>query len=277
MEELFRAALITSCAGGALTLVLLALRPVTSKIFGSVWQYYIYLAALAVFIIPISFGRSYSPFPESVEPAEVAQFAPAETIVTEPPQADTVSEIETAPVPAAEERRAEIWGIRLTDILKYVWLVGIAVFLAGAAVSYARFLRLIRKNSRVTNCAEFEEIKAAMGIRRNIAVKASTMLDAPLMVGVFRPALILPDSKIGESELRYIVMHELTHFKRRDLLYKWFAMIVNAIHWFNPLVYLLIRRINEDCEISCDVTVTKNFSEEEKKEYMRTIVNLMKG
>lgn len=277
MNELFRAAIIMSCAGGALTIILLALRPVTSRIFGSIWQYYIYLAALVIMIIPISFGASYSPFPEPIEPAEIAENMPAETLMPNTFNTDVPAEFEAAPLPATVERRAEVFGIRLMDILKYAWLTGIAIFLAGAVISYARFLRLIRKNSHCAEFAEFEMIKSEMCIRRKISVKVSTVTDAPLMIGIFNPTLVLPDRETNAAGLRYIIMHELTHFKRHDLLYKWFAMVVNTIHWFNPLVYLLVRRINEDCEISCDVTVTRNFSEEEKKEYMRTIVNLMKG
>lgn len=276
MEGLFRAVLIMSCAGSALTLILLALRPITSRIFGSVWQYYIYLAALVIFIIPISFGASYSPFPEPIEPVEIAETLPETAIPINPAGVNAPEEAVVTTIPTSGERRAEVFGIQVTGVLKYIWFIGIAVFLTGALISYIRFMRLIYKNSCSADCSMFETIRAEMGIRREIAVKVSTVLDAPLMVGMINPILVLPDRELDEIGLRYVIMHELTHFKRRDLLYKWFAMFANAIHWFNPLVYLLVRRLNEDCEISCDVTVTKNFSEKEKKEYMRTIVNLMK-
>ena len=70
-----------------------------------------------------------------------------------------------------------------------------------------------------------------------------------------------------------VFMHELTHYKRHDLAIKWFSLFVNAIHWFNPLSYLLCRNISDACEVSCDIAVTKNMTEEEQKLYMKTILD----
>ena len=73
---------------------------------------------------------------------------------------------------------------------------------------------------------------------------------------------------------RMVLLHELTHYKRKDLLVKWFAVLVNAVHWFNPLCYLACAALSEACEVSCDMAVTKNMTEEEQKLYMQTILHL---
>lgn len=81
--------------------------------------------------------------------------------------------------------------------------------------------------------------------------------------------------KISDNNMRMVLLHELTHYKRKDLLVKWFAILVNAVHWFNPLCYLACAALSEACEVSCDMSATKNMSEDEQKLYMQTILNLV--
>lgn len=275
LSEIFTSAVITSCVGGLFTLLLIALRPLTSRLFGYTWQYYIYLAALVIMLVPISFGSSYSPYPEPIE-AEEAEVQ-SDMAVTPRTEGNTdvgIADIQPTIAPETENK-ATIYVVNTVGVLKYIWLTGAAVFLIGAAVSYARFKHLLGKNSVAAECGLLDEIKSQIGIRRKIMLKRSPLTDAPLMVGIIRPTLILPEAELTETELRHVLMHELMHCKRLDLCYKLFALIVNALHWFNPLAYLLVKRINEDCEISCDAAVTRHMNMEGKKSYMRTIVNLM--
>ena len=72
-----------------------------------------------------------------------------------------------------------------------------------------------------------------------------------------------------------VFLHELTHYKRKDLMIKWLSVFVNAVHWFDPLAYMLRANISESCEISCDMEVTKNMDEAEQKLYMKTILELV--
>ena len=276
LSEIFIGAVITSCVGGLFSLLLIALRPLTSRLFGYTWQDYIYRAALVIMLVPISFGSSYSPYPEPIE-TEQAEVQ-SDVVVTPATEGNTdvgVADMQPPTIAPETENKATIYAVNAVGVLKYIWLAGAAVFLIGAAVSYARFKHLMSKNSVAAECVLFGEIKSQIGIKRKIALKRSALTDAPLMVGIIRPTLILPETDFTETELRHVFMHELTHCKRLDLCYKLFALIVNALHWFNPLAYLLVRRINEDCEISCDTAVTRDMSESEKKAYMRTIVNLM--
>src|SRR5699024_325077 len=97
----------------------------------------------------------------------------------------------------------------------------------------------------------------------------------PLIVGLINPTLYLPEYEISDNDLNYILMHELTHYKRHDLLYKWFAMFVLSIHWFNPLIYVVSKQIDEECEISCDYEVCKNLSDNDKKYYMAMILEFI--
>ena len=65
----------------------------------------------------------------------------------------------------------------------------------------------------------------------------------------------LPSADIPGKDFRYIILHELMHYKRRDMFYKWLVQITVCLHWFNPLVHLMSREITKACEFSCDEAV----------------------
>lgn len=284
MEARLKTILVLSLAGGVLTLLLLAAKPLTRRLFGSRWQYYIWLLVLVVMVLPVRIPlpigapvtvtlQQQEPVqlpaeqPEMAEPAAAPQAAPETPADQQPP----------APNPLLENGKVGVANgisFNLFWFVGAVWLAGCLVFLGQGIVSYIRFLHIIRKHASDADCPALADVCTELRIRTPIRVKTTDMLDAPMLTGVFRPVLLLPRRDIGEKELQFILLHELTHYRRRDLWYKWFAFFVNALHWFNPLIYLTVRQINEECEISCDLAVTAHMSEEDKAGYMGTILAL---
>lgn len=275
--------LVLSLAGSALILLLWAAKPLTRRLFGSRWQYYIWLAALIVMVTPISISLPVrAPAIVTTRPggteatAEQPAIAAAlENVPVTPalPPPDTPNPLlENGRVPVASGR-----SVSLFWLIDAVWLVGCLLFLGAGLASYARFLHIIRKHAADADCPALSEVCGILGIRTKICVKTTDMLNAPMLTGVFRPVLLLPQREIDARQMRFILLHELTHYKRRDLWYKWFAFLVNALHWFNPLIYLAVRQINEECEISCDLALTAHMDEAEKAGYMGTILQLAAG
>jgi len=76
------------------------------------------------------------------------------------------------------------------------------------------------------------------------------------------------------DKMQYITAHEGVHIRRNDIGIKWFAALVKCIHWFNPLVYYLVRQINEACEISCDAQAVEHMCDQQRREYMQTILEV---
>lgn len=273
MFQIFKSVLLLSCVGAALTSVLLLAKPLTSKHFSSSWQYYIWLIVLVSMILPVRFSKKHVNVDLSQE----------KTMYTAEPQTGAVSEPlpevdipDGVAVPVAEIEEIG-FDFSVYDAVPIIWLLGTAVFMVCALISYWRFLFAKRKCSVITEgCEEFYRIKDKLGIKHRIVLKRSDDVSAPMLTGVFKPVIYIPENKIGNGELEMIFMHELTHYKRRDLWYKWFSLIVNALHWFNPFVYIAVKSINEACELSCDERVTKDMTDGEKKTYMNTIVGLIK-
>lgn len=273
MFQIFKSILLLSAVGTALTAFLLLIKPYTQKHFSSSWQYYIWLVVLTAMILPVKLPK---------RPAEVdltGTVTPAVTMEAVSATPEPLPYIEAAdgnPVPVADiEKRG--FNLNFYDIISAIWLIGAVIFILCALFSYWLFLLRKRKSSSAAEeYIEFLYAADRLNVKRTIPLKKSNDFTAPMLVGIFRPVIYVPYRDISSEELTMIFMHELTHYKRRDLWYKWFSLIVNAIHWFNPFIYIAVKNINEACELSCDESVTRDMTDAEKKLYMRTIIGLIK-
>lgn len=85
--------------------------------------------------------------------------------------------------------------------------------------------------------------------------------------------LILPQEEWDATELYYVLRHEMTHVRRKDILYKTLLLLANGIHWFNPAAWLLRFRASQDLEISCDMLIMEGAPEEVRRRYCETILS----
>ena len=273
MFELFKTVLILSLFGFGITALLLLFKPITAKRLPARWQYCVWIALLISMVLP-----AYKLIPKK-EAQKLSIVPQNQTVQTETqPQAetnpDTVITYDT-PMEYREVSLSPKVQIRLFDLIAYLWLGGVLIFLAVVMISYCLYLCRKRKHAvKISGNALFEEVKGELKIKRHIRLKASPETGSPMLVGVLFPTVYLPCREIPGENMRMVLLHELTHYKRKDLLVKWFAVLVNAVHWFNPLCYLACAALSEACEVSCDMAVTKNMTEEEQKLYMQTILHL---
>lgn len=268
--ELFKAILITSLAGSVLAVVISLLRPITKKLFGYSWHYYIWLCVLFVMLMPVRFNVNTMPAPNIATQTVQTQ----QTVVSEHPET-TENIVQTAPIqkPQLLQKATVIWDriiYNRMNILTYVWLIGAIALMLLNVVRYVRLNIKIRKTGEVISCPETREYTD-----RKINVRAWENVASPFMTGVFRPTLILPKTELSEEQLHNILRHEMTHFKRHDILYKWFAEFVKCVHWFNPISWYVSKQIASECEISCDMAVTKNMTDSEEMSYISTILSLL--
>lgn len=75
---------------------------------------------------------------------------------------------------------------------------------------------------------------------------------SPLLLGFFRPCIMLPTDDLSDSDFQYTILHELIHFKQQDIIYKWLFQIILCLHWFNQIIYLMGQEINRACKLACD-------------------------
>ena len=268
--ELFKALLITSLAGSVLAVVISLLRPITKKLFGYSWHYYIWLCVLFVMLMPVRFNVNPMPAPNIATQTVQTQ----QTVVSEQPET-TENIVQTAPAqkPQLLQKATVIWDriiYNRMNILAYVWLIGAIALMLLNILRYIRLNIKIRKNSEVISCPE-----TGAYTDRKINVRVWENVASPFITGIFRPMLILPKTELSGEQLDNILRHEMTHFKRHDILYKWFAEFVKCVHWFNPISWYVSKQIAAECEISCDMSVTKNMTDSEEMSYVSTILSLL--
>lgn len=272
VPEIFKTVLILSILGFGLTALLLCLKPITAKKFSAKWQYYVWVAVLLSMIIPtykLIPTREVQKIPlipqnEIMQPEALQEFQKTpKTVITGKTPIDR--EVNITP---------EL-SIKLFDLLAYVWLVGMCIYLIIVISSY--FIYIARKRKKaimITENTVLNEARKELKIKRHVRIRMSKDFESPMLVGVLLPVIYIPCKEIPDENMRMVFLHELTHYKRKDLFIKWLSLFVNALHWFNPLAYLLCANVSEACEVSCDMEVTKNMSDTEQKIYMKTILDL---
>lgn len=160
-----------------------------------------------------------------------------------------------------------------------VWLAGMAIVAACILLYAARMSVMIRKNTVLPDGRigrVFEACKQESGVKADIPLRLCAGLSTPALTVSFRPKLLLPANmeKADESELRYAILHELTHYRRADHLMRIVMNALKAVWWFNPAVWLADRRITIDMETACDSMVVRRMEKQEKKQYANTVVTM---
>lgn len=117
------------------------------------------------------------------------------------------------------------------------------------------------------------EIADSLEIRKHVEVYFADIITSPMMTGLVNPIILLPKREYGYDELRLIIKHELIHYKHHDLWIKLLLIICRIIHWFNPLMIVIGKKLEQECEYYCDMTVTAGEDTEMRKIYCESILN----
>ena len=291
MPDIMRTVLLLSLCGTALAVLLAVLRRLLKNRLPHGLFYYLWLLVLLRLLVPVALpvpGRELTlPEPRSAEavtPPVSVQAAP-DGMVGQPIPFDP-SYVQTVPADTVitgnglelsfqQEKTLwyrSVWTFLCENFL-HIWLAGAAIHFLWFAVSYFRFCRSLKQD-----CLPLWEHEQALleGLRGKWRVEAcrSPLAQTPMLVGLIRPRIILPETAITTLQLECILRHELTHLRRRDLLYKWFTVAVTSFHWFNPLMPWLRREIARCCELSCDEAVIGSMNEDWKRTYGETLLAL---
>lgn len=152
-------------------------------------------------------------------------------------------------------------SVSVTALLSAVWLLGLTLVFLGQGCWYllAR-RRLLRASTPVTG---LERYAAELGLEGKVTFYRCKAVPGPMTLGVWRPAVLLPPGEPAVAAL----LHELCHVKRHDVAYKLLFLCACALHWFNPLVWLLYRAADWDVEACCDAAVVEGRDSVYKRSY----------
>lgn len=291
IRELFLAVLEISVATGGIAAVCMVVLPIFNKRFAAKWSYYIWIFLAVRLLVPMSVQNAWEMASQAAgmfrEKSEVHQEmpvqAPRQRIVIEVPPAMT------APIAPPRERHAAVTAL---DLAAYVWLFGCGVcllFPTGSYLCYRR--RMLREtyapeevcssqaerewNAKISE--QMHGLAKELHIRRLPPVRLYGGSISPMIMGIFRPVLVLPENRYGEQELYFILKHELIHVKRHDVAVKFLLVAAGAMHWFNPFIHLMKRRAVVDMELSCDERVIRGIAYADRKAYTETLFSTIQA
>lgn len=308
MERLMTALLELTLPMALVIAVLLAAGPLLGRRFTAKWRYWAWLLIAVRLLLPVGItlpqpvvtlpqpqGEFTYPVsreePAPTEPAPVGdpiQVVPGaaendpyqqiETGMTAPtgPSAETPKPAEPAITPTPAGTRS----IPVMEAVGWCWAAGTALFLLWQLGSYlALRAKLSRSRRPLTDeaiLAVLEKESAAAGRQKPLPVYTAAV-GSPMIVGAIKPTLLLPELELSTEQLSLVFRHELIHYRRRDIWYKLLLMMANAIHWFNPMVWLMVYAADRDLELSCDEAVVAGRDEAYREEYGRCLLAVVRA
>lgn len=241
--EMIKVILSMTFTGSIISFFLFILKPVIKDKLPKSFQYYMWISVVIALMLPIS------------------------KIIVIPVSDSSVMPIKN------EQIISQITHSSDTAVNLFVfWQIGMILVLGFHILCYVLYVRRLCKHNISADRQEVELLNDLLKGKGDLQLYKNLILETPILIGFFRPAVILPDKKYEDVQLRNILMHEITHRKKQDIFVKWLLIFVGAIHWFNPMIYFVRREMNQACELACDESVIKRFDISEMQQYGNTLI-----
>ena len=238
---------------GAVIALLLALGPLVRRRFRPQWRYWAWLLVAL---------RLAVPFNVSLPQAPVRLEAPAQAVQAQAPVVRPGAVIPVVPSKASDTLPTPARALSAAELLFGLWAAGAAAVLLVQLGRYAAFRR--RTGRWCVPAGAYE----------GTPVCTCALLSTPVLVGLIRPRILLPEGLEGE-ERAFALAHEAAHLRRHDLWYKLLLIWVRAIHWFDPLVWIMARAAERDLEICCDAVVLAGKDRDWRRRYGAALLALV--
>lgn len=280
ITNLFLNVIAISISTSLIIICLLIFAPFLTKRYAIKWKYLMWTVLAVRLIIPFHIDI---PFPQMVidVPAEITvpigtdheNDAPAMS-----PTGQNRIEADRGKAAAAPTQTArKPLKLTILDIAAYLWLTGCLLFLSVHIFSFLHYKGQIIKKGRAVKeryiLQQVRKISGKLQIKPNIRILRYQGAESPMVIGSLKPMLVLPDCDYSEEELFFILKHELIHIKRHDIYGKLLFVTANAVHWFNPLIYMMQREAVVDMELSCDERVIRKASYAVRKAYTEALLS----
>jgi len=289
-----------SIVGSIMFFMFTLLKPITKKHFNSSWHYKMLILVLTFFIIPVDnfiklpinpiSNVSDLEIRESTVPGninkkeEIKGIENNTKVEKEAPEYKIEDNLTSKDVNQIQTENQDFQNIELNinqykDIIKYIWIIGAIALLLLKVIPYIRFKSSILRDSRVVKEEDivrlFNICKDELNLNAKVELRTCNTVGSPMLIGIFHPIVLIPGIDEDYKRLKMIFLHELNHYKRKDIIIKVFAIFINAIHWFNPFVYILLKEVDKYCEYSIDEKVVEEMDLDDRKYYGGTILSLI--
>src|SRR5438874_1235185 len=279
-----------SLAAAVLIVLAFASQFVFRKLLAARWLYALWLCVLLRLMMPVLPQSSFSIFnlPSHLWnlPNDYFRQSTPEFELPQQPSPIPPGPQDPAVTPTQIPRRLEnsptsATRLRFLDAAPYLWLLGALGYLTVVLAQHRKLSLWLKSQRPLTHhrvVSMIEDVARSLHLRRTPRAYETNCLPAPSLFGFWKPRLLLPKAlleNLSDAEFRLIVLHELIHAKRRDVLLNWVTIAVQSLHWFNPFVWLAMSRLRAARELARDAAVMSHLAAEDRQGYGATLIKLV--
>lgn len=265
MNIIFNYVIEATIFGSVVGIIIFILKSTILRKLAAKWQYLLWSVMIVKLIFPKGPESKISVFnkinvAEKISETDLISVAYRPQTITEPVQIQNTFEI--------------------GDIVPYIWLAGFIVAILWTVLSFAVLKYKIRTSSSAASentLKIFEHCKKTTRIHKNIKVVVQNHVPSTALCGIIRPKiLITKDFENSDiSHIEYTFIHELSHYKRGDIVVNYLLLILRCIHWFNSVIWFLFGKIRRDTELATDEHTMLYLNPSEHKSYGMALINTL--
>ncbi|MGD7045818.1 BlaR1 family beta-lactam sensor/signal transducer [Jeotgalibacillus proteolyticus] len=264
---------VSLCLSSVMVFLVLLIRKLLQSQLTPKWTYNLWFAFLIALLLPylpahlLNFG---SPFLGSDKP--VSSLTPAST-KPDNSGSDTGSWLQDFSISV---NRTDFTF--LNQVLTIIWIAGMLVMAAFVIHAWIKQQHIKKSLIPVTNpgvLSLFDQCKGMLNVRKPLVLAQSALISSPLTFGLLKTYIILPqdaEASLISEEMKHIMLHELQHYKYKDIATNYLIVLFQLLYWFNPLIWVAFREMRMDREIACDHAVLKSLDHTKRTAYGNTII-----
>lgn len=182
---------------------------------------------------------------------------------------------------SAAKNNISVKDFLINSFIPMTWIAGVIITLITYLAALIKLRKKIYKtqfyNERISKLAD--ECKKQLNIKKDIKIILHHEKSSPGIFGTIKPCILLNDELLQKDSqtIKYIFLHELSHYKRKDMLFNYLLLLTVAMHWFNPIIWFLFKKIRQDIELGADELAAKKLTKHERKEYAMVLIHSLKN
>ncbi|MCX8131284.1 MAG: DUF4825 domain-containing protein [Clostridia bacterium] len=279
MESMFLLVLSTSLYASVVGAVIIILKAILKNRISPKWHYIVWIILMLKLLIPFGPESAVSLFNTIPEIPQQTSF----TKMYEEYRQSSISirQENSYTLPSFTTRDSLLFlAAKAETATPYIWLAGAMLMLCWLLFTNHSLNKRIKASmipvpESITHI--LEECKEKMGVKKDLRIVIQNIIRTPSLLGVFSPKILITPAilDLSHREISYVLLHELAHYKRKDLIANHLLLLLQLIHWFNPVIWYCFKRIRLDMEVAADEQVLTLLKSTEQKEYGKALLSVV--
>ncbi|WP_372008951.1 M56 family metallopeptidase [Paenibacillus chitinolyticus] len=287
-QPVFLFILNISFKAGVMVVLILTIKVLFKDRLPASWNYYLWLLLILRLLLPDSLGSQLSIFnyldinPHEAVTLQPSSLQPNTTMTISNNNMDVNINGENVNYLKSFDSHSRKSNFYLLNWLSFIWIAGVLLISIAIYRANRKFAITLKKNSKPcmdsSLLEQLETCKQIIGINRRVPLMTTSAVCVPSLYGLWRPRILIPPKGVesfSTEEWKHVFLHELAHLKRKDIGVNWIVNILVIIHWFNPLLWLALRKMREDQEIASDYLAVSSMNKQQSQEYAAVLIKWM--